>query len=158
MYKDIIGHLRDYCQSLDPKTCHQLHVTEFGNMLLVIEDKGLLDGYENRQSLFEEVTSVYEALDQCLSQKPSVRIKKSYLRKYNHLIVRVKKDFGIAPYGNIEKESLGLGMALGSGVGVALMAATGPVMLSIGICIGITVGLVSGKKREKAADEEGKLF
>lgn len=83
---------------------------------------------------------------------------KAYKKSYAKLIVKVKEVFNLEPAGSIATQYMGIGIALGTSIGVALMAATNPAFMSIGTGLGVAIGAAIGAQKEKEAKEEGRLF
>ena len=159
MFAEKISRLREICGELDDRTCKRLKTKQFGDMLIIILDKGLLDESKASQEVIEKVDKAYELLEEVMANHISdSSMVRHYLRRYMKALEAVRKAYGLEPAGNIQGRWLALGVALGSGVGTALMSAVNPGMMSVGIGVGLTLGIAIGQKKEQEAKEQGKIF
>ncbi len=155
----MIERIRDYCRDLDEKQCKKLNIEQFGNMLCILSDKGLIDHTQRAQKVQGMIEIVYheltETVDTYVLDRRAVR---AYNKMYTKLVAEVKDVFDLEPIGSIQSRYMAIGIAIGTGVGSAIMAATNPAFMSIGITFGVAIGLTIGAKKESEAKEAGKLY
>ncbi len=68
MFDDMIERIRDYCGDLDEKQCKKLNIEEFGNMLCILSDKGLIDDTQRAQKVQGMIEIVYHELTETIDK------------------------------------------------------------------------------------------
>lgn len=158
MFEDLIGDIKDICLTKDQKICNRLSVEQFGNMMCVMSDKGIVDASDTSIGIKKMIIETHQQLMQLFELGDfSRKIIRNYQKKYNLLLVAVKNAYDLEPVGSIQNRLMAVGLAIGVGVGSALSTVI-PAMISIGIALGLVMGISIGKKKEKEAEEAGKLF
>lgn len=84
-------------------------------------------------------------------------VSKAYHKNFKALIKHIKTEYDMTPKGNIFYEYSGLGLIIGSGLGVTA-GSLQPAFYSIGIGLGLIFGVSFGRRREKEAADAGKLY
>lgn len=74
------------------------------------------------------------------------------------LIDYVRNTLGFVTKGTYPAIYMGIGMIIGSGIGVTFFMAINPAFMGLGTGAGIALGLGVGSMLEKKADKEGKLY
>lgn len=159
MFVEKIRQMRDYCQNLDEHKCKKLRVNQFGNMLCVIMDKGLLDSSAETEKVVAAIEAAYDLLQLIVDlDDDSKHHYRQYNRKYNKALETVRKYYHLEPVGSIQGRCMASGIAIGTAVGTVLMTVISPAMMSIGIGAGIAIGVATGQQKEREAQEQGRLF
>ncbi len=84
--------------------------------------------------------------------------RKAYRAICNNITSHVRLKYGLVEKGYYVTSYLAMGIAIGSGLGVALMAAGNTAYLAIGTGIGIALGAALGSAKEEQLKKDGKLF
>jgi len=158
MFDTFIDDVKGICETVDSKICARLSVEQFGNLMCILSDKGLIDGSETSKEVKEMIVNSHRQLMALFEAKDfSRKTIRSYQKDNNRLLLAIKKAYDLEPVGSIQNHFMAIGVALGTGIGASL-SAVNPAMISIGIGLGIVTGMSIGKKKEKEAKEAGKLF
>lgn len=83
--------------------------------------------------------------------------KKSYYKEFNELKSLVKEKYGFVPKGSVQGQYMGLGIAIGTGIGAGFISIN-PAFIGVGIPFGIVIGSAIGASKEKELNEQGKLY
>lgn len=159
MFEQEIEKIEDFCRDLDDKQCKKLKIKQLGNLLCVLSDKGLMDGSQKAESVRRQIQDVYQDLFVIVDHNDMERKRvRAYNKAYNKLVEKVKEAFDLEPLGSIQSKYMAMGIAIGTGLGSALMTVIGPAFISIGTALGVAIGLSIGSQKEKAAKEAGKLY
>lgn len=159
MLEDKIVKLRDMNLDLDPKQAKKLNIEQFTNLLAKLIDQQLIDGSETAKGVEMLIDQVFDGLSDVVKSRVLDKAAlKAYRKSYNALIAKVKEVYNLVATGSLQSEYTGIGIAIGTGIGVALMAATNPAFMSIGTGIGIAIGAGIGAQKEKEAKADGRLF
>lgn len=159
MVEDKITKLRDMKLDLDSKQIKKLSIEELKNLLAKLIDKQLIDGSETAKDVEILINQVFDDLDDVIKSRVLNKVElKAYKKSYSTLVAKVKDVYNLVATGSLQSEYMGIGIALGTGIGVALMAATNPAFMSIGTGIGIAIGAGIGAQKEKEAKAEGRLY
>ena len=103
------------------------------------------------QTFQQEITRLVQELS-LLVQMPSKESQKSYSRTINGMVKHLQKSHKLVSKG----QNLGIWMAIGAGIGVAIgTALDNP---GIGTPIGIGIGLAIGSYLDKKAKKEDKII
>ncbi len=159
MFEDMIQNISNYCRDLEEKQCKKMNIEQFGNMLCTLSDKGMIDDTQRAQKVQGMIDSVYHELRSTIDVYVLDRKQvKAYNKLYTKLVAEVKDVFDLEPIGSIQSRYMAIGIAIGTGVGSAIMAVTNPAFMSVGLAIGVAIGAGTGGKKEKEAKEAGKLY
>jgi hypothetical protein len=82
---------------------------------------------------------------------------KLYKKRFCAFKQKLEKDYNFHEKGALQSKYLGVGIAIGSGIGVALIASN-PAFYSIGIGCGLAIGAGIGNQKEKEAAAEGRIY
>ena len=101
----------------------------------------------------QEITKLTQDLDYLLQMpNPNKEARKSYNRTINSMVKHLQKQHKLVSAG----QNIGIWMAIGTGLGVAIGAALDNP--AIGTPIGIGIGFAIGSYLDKKAKEEGKVI
>ena len=103
------------------------------------------------QMFQQEITKLTQDLGY-LVQMPNKERRKSYFKTINNIIKHLQKYHKLVTEG----QNIGIWMALGSGIGVAIGA--GMESVAIGIPIGVGIGVAIGAALDAKAKKEGKVI
>lgn len=79
--------------------------------------------------------------------------KKTFIKDFRQLKKDVKDKYGYVPKGYYSSMYMGLGVSLGSAIGISLMTIN-VAFFAIGIGCGVAIGAGLGTTKEKAAEEK----
>lgn len=133
------------CRDYNDKELKKLRVCS----LKRLADK--LQTYEDTEieHLMEEVKSL-------LSSDPLANLK-VYRRKVTEVKTLVTKKLDLQERGSVSSQYVGIGIALGTGIGVAFISIN-TAMMSVFTGLGIVFGSSLGNQKEKALEKEGKIY
>ena len=147
MLFEIQKELETLSNKLDERTLKMLKLTQLIRLLKKIEN------LENAE-LEEMVVDLYKQFMTLPKHQNAYRVFK---RNVTNAQEKAKKVFGIHEKGTIQAQYVGLGLVIGSAIGIAL-SNSNQAMLSVGIGVGIALGAGIGAQKEKQAADMDKLY
>ena len=104
-----------------------------------------------------EIESMMIEVKDLLSRSEDMLDYKSYKNKICEIKKLVTSKFDLQERGSVSSQYVGIGIAIGTGVGVAFMSINAA-MMSVFTALGIVFGTSIGNQKEKALDKEGKIY
>ncbi len=143
---------------------------EFENLVQQFEEKKkeklelpkllrLIEKLEEKQLENENIAAKFLSLKEVLEKaKENYKINKSiFARDFRALSEYIRKEYGLVSKGFYTAVYMSLGMAIGTGIGVAFMS-TNTVFFVIGIGAGLAIGSGVGAQKDKQAKEKGIVY
>lgn len=144
---DLLQSFIDYKEHKTPKEQKKYHLEAIARLLkklITLEDDSL-------RVPFSELLVILK------KDEREKAVDKQYQKIWTSIKVQVKEKHGLVEKGEVVGQYLALGVSFGLLLGVAFMSLSSG-YLAIGLPIGIGVGLAIGASKEKALEEDGKIF